>query len=156
MKDDKKFSAFFAACAEYERLHRKAGISRLPQFFAVRELVEAALAEGRSVRTIWKVLSREGKFTGNYNCLLNYVKRYINELPQNAAGSERLPEESSAQISTDASLPAPAASVSKGKWTPETKTRAFNYNSLITDKTRRSLFGMPADNKQEKETPEKS
>lgn len=155
----KYFNEFFVLCEEYERLNRKGGVSRLQQFFAVQKLIEVALAEGRSVRAIWTVLSREGTFTGTYDCLLRYIGAYIKNSPQkNTETAHLAPSPLIASSASPSAQPAPSSeltSSSAAKWTPATCPKEFNYNAVISNDMRQFLFG-PEEDKEKTGIPEKS
>ena len=53
------------------------GISRLPQFLALKEEIEEALSHGWNAKDIWRVLHEKGLFNGQYNCFVIYVRSYI-------------------------------------------------------------------------------
>ena len=50
-------------------------------FLAVRAEVQAAMAAGYAVKTIWAHLRETGRIACRYETFLNYVRRHIKEAP---------------------------------------------------------------------------
>ena len=90
--------------AEWAR-RRKASRARPDQsrvaFLAVRGEVQAAMAAGYALKTIWAHLRETGRIGCRYETFLNYVRRHIKEPPP-AADEGRAAK-------PDAAAPKPAA-----------------------------------------------
>lgn len=68
-----------------ERLAKKAleyptlGKRNMALFFAHKEPIQKALAQGWSVKLIWKTLHDEGAFPAGYEAFRHYVKKFIDK-----------------------------------------------------------------------------
>ena len=150
MEKDKSLMNLLAAHAQKSTGQ---GISRLPQFLAMKEVIEEALRRGWSMKTIWEVLYEQKKFTGRYNCFAIYVRKYIKK----AAGAEGLPVlldsvPEKPQKAMPQETPSKSGKTSPtGNWKPETESGVFDYSPTMTDEKRENIFG-PKENKKQEES----
>lgn len=129
------------------------GVCRLPQFLAMKQLIEEALRRGWSTKAIWEVLYEQKKFTGRYNCFAIYVRKYIKKAAEAEtlhdildSASSITPAMKSQEKISKAAMTAPSMQPSRGNWQPETESEVFDYDPNITEDKRKRLFG-PKENK---------
>ena len=152
MEKDKSLLSLLAACAQKSTGQ---GVSRLPQFLAMKESIEEALRRGWSMKTIWEVLYEQKKFTGRYNCFAIYDRKYIKKNAEAEGLSSLLDSTSVVPVVPQDSLPQENISSKPGKasptdnWKPETESSVFDYNPTMTDEKRKNMFGSKKDKKQE-------